>query len=423
MASNLTTVNGTAKYCDGEGYSELTFTCLGRDCTYLQNNYTCTQPNGESWSCHNNRTCSGSSSIVSNFSFAQPNVTVTGTQQVSINGTEYTLTQDASGNVSLANGTSSAKQSAAFSQARTISWPLLVFLLLLAALATPVSGQESGAVPCIGSALTYFQIAQSAVTGQVNEFQQQVCGQLVGHAATAPAGPAIEAATVRACQRLVLQLGLTVDAEVIIGGAVTGTEEIVAPVVAIEIAIDGVFLCQQIATCVWDAFVDHGAETLCPSNGHEPANSQPSQPANSQPSQPAANPPAPAPGSAPGLDIPDVSGDACASCQLSVYAQGIIGLANQCNVAVPLGVSHDVSVLLCDSSYNGRYASFCSSLCANQCTTYNIKDWIQSAGSSYMSDATLATCSSDCPGFKGDGACQQLDECPCAQGAKTCEQC
>ena len=357
---------------------------------------------------------------MSNFSFTQPNVTVTGTQQVSINGTEFTITQDESGNVSLANGTTSTsptKQSAAFSQARTISWPFLVLLSLLAVFATPVSGQESGTLPCIGSVLSYFKIVQSAVTGQVNEFQKEMCTQAIGGAITAPVGPAIEAGTVRACQQLVLRLGLTVDAELLIGGAVTGTEEFVAPVVAIEVAIDAVFLCQQMATCVWDSFVDHGAETLCPSNEQEPL-------PNSQPSQPATNPPpGPVSGSAPGLDVPNVLGDTCASCQLSVYAQGIIGLAKQCNVAVPLGAAYDLSVLSCDSSFNGRYADFCSSLCANQCTTYNINDCIQSAGSSYMSDASLATCSSDFPGFKGDGRCQQLDECPCAVGAKTCVPC
>jgi hypothetical protein len=82
-----------------------------------------------------------------------------------------------------------------------------------------------------------------------------------------------------------------------------------------------------------------------------------------------------------------------------------------------------VSVLLCDSSFNGKYATFCKTLCANQCVTYNINDWIQSAGSSYMSSANLGGCSSYCPGFKGDGRCEAADPCGCAVGADTCVPC
>jgi hypothetical protein len=132
----------------------------------------------------------------------------------------------------------------------------------------------------------------------------------------------------------------------------------------------------------------------------------------------------PTPGPAPGLTIPSVAGDQCASCELSVYAIGIVGLASKCNVATPLGTASDVSVLLCDSSYNGRYSQFCATLCANPCATYNINSWIQSAGSQFMSTASLATCASLCPGFKGDGRCSSSDAtCLCAVGSSTCVPC
>ena len=134
--------------------------------------------------------------------------------------------------------------------------------------------------------------------------------------------------------------------------------------------------------------------------------------------------PSPAPSSpTPGSPIPDVSNDACAACELSLYFIGVQGLAAKCNVAVPLGVGYDMSVLLCDSTLNGRYATFCSYLCANQCVTYDIQKWIQSAGSQFWSNATLPLCNQECPGFTGDGRCQVADNCPCAEGAKTCQAC
>ncbi len=64
----------------------------------------------------------------------------------------------------------------------------------------------------------------------------------------------------------------------------------------------------------------------------------------------------PVPSPAPSLNIPSVAGDQCASCQLSVYAIGIEGLAAACNLVTPLGTASEASVLLYDSSFNGRYS-------------------------------------------------------------------
>jgi hypothetical protein len=124
------------------------------------------------------------------------------------------------------------------------------------------------------------------------------------------------------------------------------------------------------------------------------------------------------------LSIPSVAPDSCASCKLSVYALGVQGLAAACNVATPLGGASDVSVLLCDSSYNGLYSQFCATLCANPCATYSIDSWIQSAGNQFMPNATLATCINLCPGFKGDGRCSSTNySCLCAVGSDTCVSC
>jgi hypothetical protein len=121
--------------------------------------------------------------------------------------------------------------------------------------------------------------------------------------------------------------------------------------------------------------------------------------------------------------IPDVSNDACAACELSLYFIGVQGLASKCNVAVPLGVGSDLSVFFCDSSFNRKYAPFCNYLCANQCVTYNIQSWIQGASNQFWSSASLPLCNQECPGFEGDGRCQGGDHCPCAQGSDTCVPC
>jgi hypothetical protein len=129
------------------------------------------------------------------------------------------------------------------------------------------------------------------------------------------------------------------------------------------------------------------------------------------------------PSPTPGSPIPDVSNDACAACELSLYFLGVQGLAAECNFTVPIGVGYDISDLLYDSTLYGRYASFCNYLCANPCVTYNTQKWIQSTESQFWSNTTLALCAQECPGFKGDGRCQIADTCPCTQGLKACEAC
>jgi hypothetical protein len=190
-------------------------------------------------------------------------------------------------------------------------------------------------------------------------------------------------------------------------------------------------LCAYLVTVQVQSRIDNVAENLCKAVESEasaiaagtPAAAPPTTTSTSTTStSPSTTSPAPSmPASGSGLPIPDVSNDPCASCELSVYFLGVQGLAAACGVAVPVGQGYDLSVLLCDSIYNGRYAAFCQYLCANQCVTYNIQDWIENAGSQWQPDATLGLCAQDCPGFKNDGRCQSGDYCPCAQGANTCK--
>jgi hypothetical protein len=118
-----------------------------------------------------------------------------------------------------------------------------------------------------------------------------------------------------------------------------------------------------------------------------------------------------------------LAANACASCMLSLYYIGTKGLAQQCNVATPVGVAWDISTVFCDSSIKGGFGSLCTSLCANPCGTYNIQTAVAQAGVGFMPNANLPLCNQLCPMFKGDGRCTALDPCSCGLGAKTCVTC
>ena len=165
---------------------------------------------------------------------------------------------------------------------------------------------------------------------------------------------------------------------------------------------------------------------LIVSSSAPPTTVTPSQSASPPPTS---NAPVTTSGSAPpssssGPSIPSTEGDQCASCQLSVYYLGVEGLAAQCHVSSPVLFGNDLSVVLCDSSYNGKYAQFCSEICANPCVTYDAQSWMESAGASFMANANLATCNQLCPGFKGDGKCTESLPCnECGKGSGTCVPC
>jgi hypothetical protein len=442
MSNNtiFSTVNGTAKLCDGDGYSELAFTCSGQACSHLQSNFTCSQPDAASWVCHNNVTCTGKSTMVSNFSFTQQNLIITGAQHLSINGSNYTITQDASGNVTLANATQTTtgsqptKHSAACSRAPGLSFSSLILLILFTFMITQAGAVKQtveaatepfSGIPCSN---TLQNVVQLLSGGSLDQFETNLCDVVSGFAVGGPA----ESGTFAACAELIAGAEFAADAGLAVAGIASGT---IALVAAAELAatLFAVLSCQQFTICAVDTLASQGTKPFC-QLGSQPSNPPPlvfGPPPNlpgapgSSNSPPAASPslPAPTPGSASTLTLPDVSGDKCATCQLSLYAMGIVGLAKDCNIAVPMGTAYDVSVLLCDSTYNGKYAAFCKTLCADQCATYNINNWIQSAGSSYNPNANLGGCSAVCPGFQGNGRCELSDPCPCAIGAETCKAC
>jgi hypothetical protein len=270
-------------------------------------------------------------------------------------------------------------------------------------------------IPCISEVLNEVNLITSLAEGNIQQVGQDLCEHFKGSVIEAATGPFAEAAAIALCYERLFVLEGVLALE-------TGTAEILGPELALAATVVNTAICFGLVPCLINEALDQSANGFCnlAQSVSVPASSSISSSSSSSATTAS---PVPTSGPAPGLTIPSVAGDQCASCELSVYAMGIIGLASQCHVAIPMGTASDVSVLLCDSSYNGRYAEFCKMLCANQCTTYSINDWVKGAGSEYMSSASLATCSMLCPGFKGDGRCQQLDLCPCAVGAKTCNPC
>jgi hypothetical protein len=293
--------------------------------------------------------------------------------------------------------------------------------------------QTNAAAPttCFSEITNEIHLATSLAEGDFKQVGQDLCEHFKGSVIEAVTGPFGEAAAIALCfERLLV-------AEAALAGVAirSGTVEVLvplsefAPELALAALIVDSVICAALVPCFINTLLDQSAG-FCDSSSTttytttSTTTSTTSSRTSSRTSSPLA--PIPAPGPPPSLAIPSVAGDPCASCELSVYAIGVMGLASQCRVAVPMGDAYDLSVLLCDSSYGGRYASFCQTLCANQCATYNINDWIKGAGSSYMSDASLATCSALCTGFKGDGGCKPANApagCICGVGADTCVPC
>lgn len=131
------------------------------------------------------------------------------------------------------------------------------------------------------------------------------------------------------------------------------------------------------------------------------------------------------PSNSPGGPLPqNIVQNSCISCLVSNYIQGIIGLAQQCHVSSPKATAGDLSVFFCDPTIKPSFSQFCSTLCANPCTTYDIQTLINQLGSAYSSTPSQTLCSDQCPGFTGMGRCSSASSCNiCGVGAGTCVPC
>jgi hypothetical protein len=213
--------------------------------------------------------------------------------------------------------------------------------------------------------------------GDFQQVAQDTCKHFEGSAIEALAGPIGEAAAIALCYDLLL----VAEAELAGVAIANGSAQVLiplsefAPELALAALIVDSAICAVLVPCVINMALDESTPFCKPSSMTSTTTTSTTNSKTSSPLAPSA-----VPGPTPGLDIPFVASDQCASCQLSLYAMGILGLASQCHVTVSLGVAYDLSVLLCDYSFNGRYADFCKTLCANQCATYDINDWVKDAG-------------------------------------------
>jgi trimeric autotransporter adhesin len=299
-----------------------------------------------------------------------------------------------------------------------------------------------------------FQTAANAISGKFTEIAVSTCGGLVGEGVgglvglPTAYGECEEAMVGAEMSAIGSPLGLTLRTYAGLGGVLTtaltaadeavvlGADASILPeVFIINSALCGLLIAvirykalnpasENLCSAIESAAENHGATSTSSSSSTSTTSSASSK-STSTTAAPVttASSSSPTPNPSSSLTIPSVAQDQCASCQLSVYAMGIEGLAAACHVATALGTAYDVSTLLCDSSFNGRYSQFCATLCTNPCATYNINSWIQSAGSQYVPSDTLATCSNLCPGFKGDGRCSTTSTCECGIGAGTCNPC
>src|SRR6202034_1589534 len=121
----------------------------------------------------------------SSFTLNQSNGTITQTQYLLINGTNFVLTQDGSGNVTVANGTGAPSQSSSasptattattqshssttksFAPRHTSSWPLLIFISVLALMAIQANAQNT---ICISEVINEANLVTSLVQGNIQQ--------------------------------------------------------------------------------------------------------------------------------------------------------------------------------------------------------------------------------------------------------------
>jgi hypothetical protein len=264
----MTTANGTYKFCDSDNYIAITLTCSGPNCNILQGNLSCTQPRADYWLCNNNRICTGGSSIISNFTLNQPNGTITQTQSLLINSTSFILTQDGSGNVTVANGTMAPSQSPtattattqspssttkSFAPPHTSSWPLIIFISVLALMAIQANAQN---IPCISEVINEANLVTSLVQGKIQQVGEDLCEHFKGSAIEAVTGPFAEAAAMALCyERLFVYEGVL--------ALETGTAELLGPELALAATVVNTAICFGLVPCLINEALDQSANGFC----------------------------------------------------------------------------------------------------------------------------------------------------------------
>jgi hypothetical protein len=406
----MTAANGTYTDCGPAKNFSLVFDCTGPGCTGFQTfpNLRCVNiTNSMSLHCTNDIICE-SSNFTSVFSVKADNSTANVTENIALGNSQIVFTENSMQNASFTNNTSpssTAKSSGGSSRGPYMSKLTLFFILLLTMMASSVHAQavsplqtESNIQASIPAA---FQPILSAVEQKLCTYAATLFVEggviVAGGEELAPLLAKLKVMCENAMWEVEISTGVAEAALAVPWGAGI-----------IALGLTDFIACNQIVNKILLPQLETGEDSFC-----SMILSQSSSAAT--------------PSSSAALSLPigsALSQDPCVSCMLSLYAMGVEGLAQQCNVATPLGFANDLSVTFCDPSIESRYSQLCTTLCANPCATYNILVWVQMAGSGFMSDASLPLCNQLCPGFQGTGRCTTTPPCmECGVGSGTCVPC
>jgi hypothetical protein len=430
--SVMTSMNGTYIDCGyGKDFS-IVIACTGPGCEALQT-FPVLQCNNNTadtgMQCSNGVTCAGATNYTSLFSLTQseqPNQNLSLVQNITIGDRQFILTDDGRGNASYVNVSASttsgsAPKSGTSSQRSSLSKLFLCVVIIMNVLVGPAA-----AALCIPGLSNLISELPPFFTNYVEGKAQELC-EGKGNAIAV-------AVTVGETEFNLAIADLTVDCmEIMSSGELPAI--LADPIIAAALEIGNLIICSKLSEAILFGAVERGvslgcsaavsalANSGCTQSTTTTTSSSSSSSTTSSSSMTAST--STSAGSGPALPTgAALAADPCASCQLSGYYLGVLGLATQCGVASPVFLADDLSVFFCDPSIQPMFPQLCSDLCASPCSTYDIAVWKQNAGSGFMAGASLASCSQLCPGFAGTGRCAGVPPCNiCGKGSDTCLPC
>jgi hypothetical protein len=332
--------------------------------------------------CTNDIVCDNSN-FTSVFSIKADNSTANVTEKVALGNSQILFTENSMQNASFTNETSpnsTAKSGSGYSRGPYMSKLTLIFILILTMMA---SGSHAQSVSILQSESSNIEASIPAVFQPIlNAAEQKLCT----YAATLfVEGGAIVAGSEELFPLLAQLKIMCEDAmwEVEIS---TGVAEaaLAVPFGAgiIALGLTDFIACNQIVNKILLPQLESAEDSFCSSilSQSTSTSSTTSTPVSSSSSSTSSSTSissststsssaSPSPENTPpssALVLPTgsaLSQDPCVSCMLSLYALGVEGLAQQCNVATPLGFANDLSVTFCDPSIKSGYSQLCTTLC------------------------------------------------------------
>ncbi len=439
----MTTTNGTYQFCDSDSSFSIILDCAGQNCSAVlaYTNLTCTNTDSGPWHCSNGVVCASATGFSSQFSIVQDNETILQTQAVSVNGTSFGFQQGGTGNVTLANGTtsllppastgaapassSSSSKSGATSSRHFYSLTLLLTMLILGPLVAQAqanSGKALGqAVDGIFEGLIHLfevgGITQSKIAADFQAVAVKMCSATI----SLGVGAVVKAADVFGqCEEAVLakemsvvgsSLGLGLRTYIGLGGILTTalTAADGAAVLSLDAGLlPEVFLansafCALLTTVLAEVALGPSVEQLCSTLENALQAHQTASPTSlgSAPSSAAASATTTVAGSFPtasGIDVfystvtgsllpipsisPSSTAASCMLCELnfsfSSWKTTTMFCFNQSYVSTKAILSY-----FCTSTVAGDpvFSQLCASACRNPCDQYETEAWLAQLGS------------------------------------------